>query len=183
MRKQTIVTLVALAVPALLLASGHGEGSNHYEMITGRSSDFIPRIFNFLIFAGLLYYLIAEPVRDFFRGRREQIAAQLKEIESRLQEAKEARKAAEQALAESEKKAKEILEDAKKEVAILTERYKELGQRELEALERQYEERIEMEERKMQRETILTLLDENISTEDIPLSGSQVIETLAKKVA
>jgi F-type H+-transporting ATPase subunit b len=102
MKKQTIVTLAALAVPALLLASGHGEGANHYEMITGRSSDFFPRIFNFLIFAGLLYYLIAEPVRDFFRGRREEIASQLKEIESRLQEAKEARKAAEQALAECE---------------------------------------------------------------------------------
>jgi F-type H+-transporting ATPase subunit b len=183
MKKQTIVTLAALAVPALLLASGHGEGGSHYEMITGRSSDFLPRIFNFLIFAGLLYYLIAEPVRNFFQGRREQIASQLKEIESRLQEAKEARKAAEQNLAESEKKAKEILEDAKKEAELLSERYRELGERELEALERQFRERIELEERKMQRETIVALLDENISTEDIPLGGAQVIETLAKKVA
>jgi len=183
MKKKVILTLAALAVPALLSAAGHGEGASHYEMITGRSSDFIPRIFNFLIFAGLLYYLIAEPVRDYFRSRREGIASQLKEIESRLQEAKEARKAAEQALAESEKKAKEILEDAEKEVVILTERYRELGERELDALERQYKERIELEERKMQRETIVELLDENIRPEDIPLTGTQVIETLAKKVA
>jgi len=183
MKKKIILTLAAFALPALLLASGHGEGAGHYEAITGRSSDFVPRIFNFLIFAGLLYYLIAEPIRNFFSGRREQIASQLKEIESRLQEAKEARKAAEQALSESEKKAKEILEDAEKEAALLTERYRELGVRELEALERQYQERIEMEERKMQRETIVQLLDENIQPEDIPLSGSQVIETLAKKVA
>jgi F-type H+-transporting ATPase subunit b len=183
MRKQTMTLLAALALPALLLASGHGEGASHYEMITGRSSDFVPRIFNFLIFAGLLYYLIAEPVRNFFQGRRERIASQLKEIEARLQEAKEARKAAEQNLAESEKKAKEILEDAEKEAALLTERYKELGQRELEALERQFRERIELEERKMQRETIVELLDENIAIDDIPLTGSQVIETLAKKVA
>jgi F-type H+-transporting ATPase subunit b len=183
MNKKTILALGALAVPALLLAAGHGEGASHYEAITGRSSDFVPRIFNFLIFAGLLYYLIAEPVREFFKGRREKIAAQLREIESRLQEAKEARKAAEQALAESEKKAKEILEDAEKETTLLSERYRELGARELEAMERQYQERIEMEERKMQRETIVALLDENIKAEDIPLSGSQVIETLAKKVA
>ncbi|WP_456391726.1 F0F1 ATP synthase subunit B family protein [Nitratifractor sp.] len=183
MKKKIIITLLALGLPALLLASGHGEGADHYEAITGRSSDFVPRIFNFLIFAGLLYYLIAEPVRNFFSGRREKIASQLREIERRLQEAKEARKAAEQALAESEKKAKEILEDAEKEASLLTERYRELGERELEALERQYRERMEVEERKMQRETIVSLLDENIQPDDIPLSGAQVIETLAKKVA
>jgi len=183
MNKKTILALAALAVPALLLAAGHGEGASHYEAITGRSSDFVPRIFNFLIFAGLLYYLIAEPVREYFSGRREGIAAQLREIESRLQEAKEARKAAEQALAESEKKAKEILEDAEKEAELLAQRYRENGERELEALERQYRERMEMEERKMQRETIAALLDENIQPEDIPLSGAQIIDTLAKKVA
>ena len=183
MNKKTILTLAALSVPALLLASGHGEGASHYEAITGRSSDFLPRIFNFAIFAGLLYYLIAEPVRNFFASRREKIAGQLKEIEQRLQEAKEARKSAEQALAESEKKAKEILEDARKEAALLEERYREQGLRELEALERQYEERMELEERKMQRETITQLLDENIKTEDIPLSGAQIVDALAKKVA
>jgi len=183
MKKKIILTVAALSVPALLLAAGHAEGAEHYKAITGRSYDIVPRIFNFLVFFGLLYYLIAEPIRNYFAGRREGIASQLKEIESRLQEAKEARKAAEQALAESEKKAKEILEDAEKEVALLTQRYQELGIRELEALERQYQERIEMEERKMQRETIVSLLDENIRPEDIPLSGSQVIQTLAKKVA
>jgi len=182
MKKKTLLTIAVMALPALLLASGHGEGG-HYEAITGRSSDFVPRIFNFLIFAGLLYYLIAEPVRNFFKGRQEQIAGQLKEIEERLQEAREARKNAELALAESEKKAQEILRDAEKEVELLTERYRELGVREMEALERQYHERIEMEERKMQRETIVQLLDENISGDDIPMGGRQVIDILSKKVA
>jgi F-type H+-transporting ATPase subunit b len=182
MKKKKLFGIVMLALPVLLLASGHGEGG-HYEAITGRSTDFIPRIFNFLIFAGLLYYLIAEPVKNFFKGRQTRIADQLKEIEQRLQEAKEARKNAEQELAESEKKAEEIVRDAGKEVELLTERYRELGIRELEALERQYKERIEMEERKMQRETIVELLDENIGSEDIPLGGRRVIDILSKKVA
>lgn len=182
--KRTIITLLAaLAVPAFMLAAGEGEGASHYAAIAGRSTDFVPRIFNFLIFAALIYYLIAEPIRNFFRERREKIASQLTEIENRLQAAKEAKKAAEQTLAESEKKAREILEDARKEAELLSERYRELGSRESAALEHQYRERMEMEERKMQRETIISLLDENISPEDIPLTGSQIIDTLAKKVA
>lgn len=179
--KKKIGLLVAFAILPVLLAAG--EGSGQYFQITGRENDMVPRIFNFLVFAGLLYYLIADPVRNFFKGRREGIASRLEEIERRLQEAKEARKSAEQTLAESEKKAEEILKDAQKEAEVLAEHYRTLGERELEALERQYRERMEMEERKMQRETVVKLLDENISSDDIPLSGSQVIETLAKKVA
>ncbi|HFC03984.1 MAG TPA: F0F1 ATP synthase subunit B [Nitratifractor salsuginis] len=182
--KRTVITLLAaLIVPAFILAAGEAEGASHYAAIAGRSTDFVPRIFNFLIFAALIYYLIADPIRNFFRERREKIASQLTEIENRLQAAKEAKKAAEQTLAESEKKAREILEDARKEAELLSERYRELGSRESAALEHQYRERMEMEERKMQRETIISLLDENISPEDIPLTGSQIIDTLAKKVA
>ena len=183
MKKTTLLLIVSAAVPVALLASGHGEGASQYLKITGRETDFLPRVFNFLVFAGLLYYLIAEPVRNFFRGRRDEIASRLEEIERRLQEAKEARKAAEQSLAESEKKAEEILRDAHKEVELLMERYREVGARDLEALERQFQERLEMEERKMQRETIVTLLDENISTDDIPLDSHQVVEILERKVA
>ena len=183
MRKKFLMVLAALAVPAALLLAGDAEGASHYEAIAGRSTDFVPRLFNFLIFAALVYYLVAEPIRNFFKGRREKIAEQLSEIERRLQEAKEAKKAAEQALAESEKKAEEILEDAKKEAELLAQRYRELGERELAAIELQYRERMESEERRMIRESIVTLLDENIGIEDIPLTASQVVDTLAKKVA
>ena len=182
--KKTVITLAAvLVVPAFMLAAGEAEGASHYAAIAGRSTDFVPRVFNFLIFAALVYYLVADPIRNFFRERREKIAAQLTEIENRLQAAKEAKKSAEQALNESEKKAEEILEDAQKEAALLSERYRELGSRELTALEHQYRERMEMEKRKMQRETIVSLLDENITPDDIPLNASQIIDTLAKKVA
>jgi F-type H+-transporting ATPase subunit b len=183
MRKQFLLLLTALAIPAALLLAGEAEGAGHYEAIAGRSTDFVPRVFNFLIFAALVYYLVAEPIRNFFKSRREKIAEQLSEIERRLQEAKEAKKSAEKALAESEKKAREILEDGKKEAALLAQRYRELGERELAALEAQYHERMETEERRMIRESIVALLDENISVEDIPLTASQVVDTLSKKVA
>ena len=183
MKKTLLLLIVSAAVPILLTAAGHGEEAGQYLKITGRETDFVPRIFNFLVFAGLLYYLIADPVRNFFKGRREEIASRLEEIERRLQEAKEARKAAEQTLAASEKKAEEILKDVEREAELLVERHREAGRRELEALERQFQERMELEERKMQRETIVALLEENIGADDIPLSSHQVVDILERKVA
>jgi len=178
-----VLYISLLLLPVVLLASSGEHEASKYFAQTGRHSDFVPRIFNFLIFFGLIYYLTASPIRDFFKGRREGIAAQLNEIESKLQEAKDLQKSAEKALSESENKAKEIVADAKKEVQLLAQRIEEQGQKDLEVLEKLYEERMEHEERRMAKETIASVLNENISGDDIPLSGKQVVEIIAKKVA
>ncbi|MCB4752601.1 MAG: F0F1 ATP synthase subunit B, partial [Sulfurovum sp.] len=66
-----------LLLPLLLLASnGNGGEVNHYLAQTGRENDFWPRVINFTIFAVLLWYLVASPIKDFFIGRSERIASQ-----------------------------------------------------------------------------------------------------------
>ncbi|OQX77833.1 MAG: F0F1 ATP synthase subunit B [Epsilonproteobacteria bacterium 4484_65] len=88
MKKLALLSL--LMVPAMLLASGHADGeATRYFAQTGRETDFWPRVVNFTIFASLLYYLIASPIKNFFVGRKEGIAGQLKEIEDKLQAAKD----------------------------------------------------------------------------------------------
>ena len=178
-----IVYIALLILPAVLMASGAEHETGRYFAQTGRHTDFIPRIFNFLVFAGLIYYLVASPIKDFFRGRKEGIAAQLNEIESRLQEAKDLQKAAEQAVVESELKAKEIIDDSKKEAALLTQRMEESREKDLALLEKLHEEKMEHEERRMLKATIASVLDENITGDDIPLSEKQVVKIIAKKVA
>jgi|AAUQ01.1.fsa_nt_gi F-type H+-transporting ATPase subunit b len=182
-RYLTVAIVVSFAIPALLMAGGHSGEAEHYRSITGRDSDFFPRVFNFLIFSGLLYYLLAEPVKNFFAERREKIAKSLQEIEARFQKAKETQKSAEQKLKESKKIAEEIMKDVELEIEVLKKRFDEILQKDLESLERAYKEKIEMEERKIKREVIFTVLDENISNNDIPITSSKVIEKLAKKVA
>ena len=172
-----------LVLPAVLLASGGEHETSRYFAQTGRHTDFIPRIFNFLVFAGLIYYLVASPIKDFFTGRTEGIAGQLNEIESKLQEAKEAKKSAEQALVDSQSQAKEIIEDSKKEAELLAKRLDESRAKDLELMEKLYEERLEHDERRMVKETIDSILNENITGDDIPLSEKQVVEIIAKKVA
>lgn len=179
-----IILLSLLVLPAILLASGHGEGeTSRYLMQTGRESDFWPRVFNFTIFVALLYYLTANPIKDFFKGRAAGIASQLSEIEEMLEAAKNEKKEAQARLNASEKKAEEIIADAKSEAVILAEKIATANANELALLEKQLEEKMAFEERKSARETIDEVLSENITTEDINLDESKIVDIIAKKVA
>ena len=179
-----IILLSLLVVPAALLASGGHDGEvTRYFVQTGRESDFWPRAFNFVIFASLLYYLIANPVKEFFKGRSEGIAAQLNEIEEKLQAAKDEKKEAQNRLKESEKKAEEILVDAKSEATLLAEKIAIANAEELILLEKQLAEKIALDERKSAREVIDEVLNENITNDDIMIDEAKVVEIISKKVA
>lgn len=175
--------LALFMVPAVLLASGGHSEESRYLAQTGRETDFIPRIFNFLIFAGIAYYLLANPIKNFFVGRQKGISDQLKEIEAKLQASKEEKKEAEAKIVESKKKAEEIIETAGKEAEILSSRIAENADNELKVLEKQYEEKSTLEERRVIREAIKDVLSSNINNEDIPLDEKKVVNLLDKKVA
>ncbi len=182
MKKLALLSL--LVIPAILLASGHadGETSRYFEQ-TGRETDFLPRAVNFIIFASFLYYLIASPIKNFFVGRKEGIAGQLREIEDKLQAAKDEKKDAQARLDESSKKAEQIIEDAKKEASHLAQKVAEANENDLLLMEKQVAEKMTSEERKAAREAIDEILNENISNDDIMISESKVVDIISKKVA
>ncbi len=175
-----ILVVIAVFLPIVLLASGD---SGHYKALTGRETDYIPRIFNFTIFVGILYYLLANPIKNFFNGRKEGIANQLKEIEAKLQASKDEKKEAEARVEESKVKAEDIIKTANKEAEILSSKIAENSDKELIILEKQHENKMILEERKVARDTIDEVLDENISNDDIHLDGKKVIDLISKKVA
>jgi F-type H+-transporting ATPase subunit b len=74
--------LLGLAVPVAACASGGGsqEGPSWF--------DFTWRVVNFLILAGVLYWLLAKKVKAFFIGRREGIRATLADAVAAREEAK-----------------------------------------------------------------------------------------------
>ena len=178
-----IVLMSLLIVPAVLLASGGDAESSRYFAQTGRETDFWPRVFNFVIFASLLYYLLANPIKNFFKGRTEGISAQLNEIEMKLQAAKDEKKEAQNRLEESENRAKEIIADAKAEAVILAEKIATSNENDLAILDKQFEEKIALEERKSAREAIDEILSDNITNDDIMLDEAKVVEIISRKVA
>jgi len=179
-----IVLLSLLILPAIVLASsGHGGEETRYFIQTGRENDFWPRVVNFTIFAALLYYLAANPIKNFFIGRREGIAAQLKEIEEKLQAAKDEKKDAQTRLDESSKKSAQIVEDAKKEAVLLADKIAEANVNELGIMDKQFEDKMTLEERKSARDAIDEILSENITNDDILIDESKVVDIISKKVA
>ena len=179
-----ILVLSLLVVPAVLLASsGHDGETTRYFLQTGRENDFWPRVVNFTIFASILYYLLANPIKDFFTNRKADIAGQLKEIEAKLKAAKDAEKDAQSRLDESENKAKHILEDAKKEAKFLADKMAENNVSDLENMVKQFKEKLALEEKKSVRDVIDTVLNENITNDDIAIDESKVVDIISKKVA
>ena len=93
------------------------------------------------------------------------------------------KKSAELAVVESENKAKEIIVDSNNEVELLAKKLIENSQNDLHLLEKQHDEKLEYDERKMVKDTINNVLNDNITSDDIPLSESQVVDIVSRKVA
>lgn len=178
-----VIYLSLLFLPAMLLASGHGAEESRYFIQTGRESDFLPRVINFTIFVSIIYYLLANPIKGFFKARSKGISDQLNEIEERLNLAKKEESEAQQRVVESEARAKEILEDAQNEAVLLAQKIATSSENEIALLEKQLQEKMALEERKSATAVINEILSDNISSEDITLDSTKVIDIISKKVA
>lgn len=98
-------TLVGLGLTLLLagvaLAAEAAHGGGHEGISPAKITDFIWRTVNFLVFAGLLVYLLAKKVnvKDIFAKRAQDIAQTLEDLEAKKAAAAAALKEAEARLA------------------------------------------------------------------------------------
>lgn len=178
MRIKNMALIATVLVPSLVLATG----AEHHD-VTLLTSDFFYRVFNFTIFAGLLYYLAANPIKAFFTGRTEGIANQLKEIEEKLEASKKDRLVAEENLVKAEEKSKEIISDASIEAKMLSANIAEKNDNTLLLLDKQSEEKKVLESKKATRATIDTLLNDGFENSDITVDEPKVVSLISKKVA
>jgi len=170
-----LLWMAAFAIPAALMASGH-------EAAEG-GTDFVPRLVNFIIFVGILWYFVAEPVKNFFTGRTAEIAERLEEVQRRLKETKKAKEDAEAAYEQALKTAEEIIEAAKKESQLLAKKLDEQLKAELENLEKLQSEKMEVEKRQMVRKTVAEVLDELFKGDAIGMDEKKFVNLIMKKVA
>jgi F-type H+-transporting ATPase subunit b len=178
MRIKNIALIATVLVPSLVLASG----AEHHD-VTMFNSDFFYRVLNFSIFAGIIYYLAASPIKEFFVGRSEGIANQLKEIEEKLAASKNERKVAEENVAKAEEKAKEIVADAANEAKILSANIAEKNETALTMMEKQALDKQALESKKATRATIYNLLNDGFGNDDIAVDEAKVVSLISKKVA
>jgi F-type H+-transporting ATPase subunit b len=157
-----------------MFAAGHdGEGK----------TDIVPRVINFAIFASILYYLLAKPIKEFFTGRTTEIADRLSSIQDKLKASKDEKDQALKSVAEADESAADIIETAKKEADMLTQKIEENLQNDLKNLEKSYNDRIEIEEKKMSRAVVEEVIEEMFNSGNIEMKSSDYLNIIKKKVA
>ena len=166
------LVLFVLAGLTFLSASEHGG-----------ETDIIPRTVNFLIFASLIYYLIAGGIKQFFGDRKASIAAELDKVEEKIKDSKKAKEAALQKIEEAKRVALEIKETTQKEIELMVGKVEASLDREIDQLEKQKEEIIKVSENKMVREVVTESLEEVLDISDVAQNKEELIKSLMKKVA
>lgn len=166
-----IFTLLSLS--AVIFANEHAE----------QTSDIVPRTINFIIFAGLLYYLLADKIKVFFAERQQDVVSQLSKIEEKVRESKRAREAAFAQVEDAKLVASDIIETAKKEAVLLADNITKHGERDLKLLDTNLSEYKVVERNKMVRFVVTETLNETFVASDMVQNQEDLAKSLVKKVA
>lgn len=147
------------------------------------ATDIVQRTVNFVIFAGILVYILAEPVKSYFSGRSAGIADELNKVQERLRESKRLKEAAEQKVEDAERFAAELSEISKKENKILSDKILAHCDQDLETIQKQNLALMELEKRKMVREIVSEVMNEVTLGSNQALGKEAMTDILKKKVA
>ncbi|MDR2100707.1 MAG: F0F1 ATP synthase subunit B [Campylobacteraceae bacterium] len=164
--------LILLIIPALALASGDGG-----------ETDIFRRSVNFLLFAGLLYYLLANIIKNFFKNRKNSIADKLNAIQEKLKESKKRKSEALEKVEEAKAAAKALLTTSEKENKMMIAKISSDLVLEIKNLEKANQDQMDIERRKMVRAVVNETLNELFSEESIVIDKEKFINILLKKVA
>ena len=144
--------------------------------------DIVPRTINFIIFAAILYYLIANPVKNAYKGRIESIAARLDNIDQKLKESKAKKDDAIKRVEEAKANADSLVETARKEAFLISERIKEETMQEIVNLEKSFQDQKEFEKRRMVKSVVGEILNEIFASDSVKMDQSELINIMLKRV-
>ena len=169
------ILVLTLMISTYALASG---GSGEHA-----GTDIVQRTVNFLLFAGLVWYLIAEPMKNFFNGRSQDIANELQKVQDKLNESLLLKKDALAKISESEKFAEELMVSTKKENKIINDNIMLQCDTDLENLSKHHVSLTDFEQRKMVRGVVENILDQVLTQSSKAFDKESMANVILKKVA
>jgi len=167
------IIVLMLMISTVTLASS----AEHTE------TDIIQRTVNFLLFTGLIWYLIAEPVKNFFASRSQVIADEMQKVQDRLKETATLKKEALARISDAEKFAEDLVVSSKKENKILNDNIMAQCEIDLEILSKQQSTLMDFEQRKMVRGVVEDTLSEVLSQSSEDFDKEAMANVILKKVA
>ena len=156
---------------ALASEAGHGE------------TDIVQRTVNFLLFAGLVWYLVGEPAKAYFASRSQGISGELKKVQEKLEESITLKKEALAKISDAEKFAKELAVVAKKENKVINDKIMTQCDADLENISKQSASTKEFEQRKMVRSVVENVLSETLAQSSESFDKEAMANVILKKVA
>ena len=149
----------------------------------GGGTDIIQRTVNFLLFAGLVWYLVAEPIKAYFNSRSQGVADELEKVQDKLKETIALKKEALAKISEAEKFADALAVSSKKENKVINDNIMVQCEAELETLAKQNASLAEFEQRKMVRTVVEDVLNEVLSQSSDTFDKKAMADVILKKVA
>jgi len=167
------ILITLLTISTVALASGAESGG----------TDIVQRTVNFLLFAGLVWYLVAEPIKSYFASRSQGISDELQKVQDKLSETIALKKEALSKISDAEKFAEELAITSKKENKIINDNMMAQCEVELETLEKQNATLTEFEQRKMVRTVVEDILNDVLSQSSNSFDKEAMANVILKKVA
>ena len=146
-------------------------------------TDIVQRTVNFIIFAGILWYILADKIKAFFAERSLSIQAELDKVQDTLKASKEKVKDAQKKLEEAKKIAAEIIEGAKADIDSVKEKVATAVDSDIANLNKNLDEMMKVETSKAKKEVVNEVLEELLSSENIKLTQNELVNIVLKKVA
>ena len=147
------------------------------------STDIVQRTVNFLLFAGLIWYLVAEPVKNYFASRSQAIEDEMQKIQDKLKETISLKKEALVKISEAEKFAEDLVVSSKKENKILNDSVMTQCDVDLELLSKQQTTLMDFEQRKMVRSVVEETLSDVLTQTSDSFDKEAMANVILKKVA
>ena len=164
--------LIFLILPLISLASGH-DGPKDYDIVW--------RTINFVLFFGILYYLLKGPAKDAFKARIDSIAKRLETNQRILKESNEKKEQAKKDLEEAKAQGASLIETAKKEAVFAAEKVKAMSEQEIKNLNKTFAEQKDFETRRIEKEVVNEILDEVFAKDTMEFKQDKLLDIIEKK--
>ena len=172
MKRILLLGLVALA-PVALFAS-EGAETNY---------DIVQRTVNFIIFAAILWYLLADKIKAFLANRTLSIQSELDKVQETLKASQDKVADAQKKLEEAKKLATEIVESAKADVDSVKQKVAVAVDTDMANLNKNLDEMMKVELSKAKKQVVTEVLEELLSSDNIKLTQNELVNIVLKKVA
>ncbi len=145
--------------------------------------DIVARTLNFLIFAGILYYFLANPIKNAYRARIQGIESRITQSRNKILEAQAKEEAAKAKVEETRALAEKFIEAGKIEARQLAAKIEKDTWNTVKTMSENYIEQKEFARRASVKKVIEGVIADVFEDDSIKISEQGLIELISKKVS